>query len=264
LGVNRRFDTMNIPSLSRRDGASRTPLLLALAPAVALAFGACSKPETTTSMPESTTASATSEATLETIDQRASYAIAYNVGTNIARQGGLAIDSAAFMAGLADALAEAAPRIDEAQMQQVFTELAQRAQSADSEKAQANRAAAETFLAQNKTRAGVVTTASGLQYEVLSSGPGGTKPTRTDTVEVHYHGTLPDGTVFDSSVERGATIEFPVSGVIAGWTEALQLMSPGDKWKLFIPPALGYGDRAAGTIPPGSALVFEVELIGVK
>ncbi|BET68895.1 FKBP-type peptidyl-prolyl cis-trans isomerase [Opitutales bacterium ASA1] len=253
---------MNIPSLSRRDGLRRTPLLLALAPLVALAFGACSKPETTTSMPENATA--TAEAKLETIDQRASYAIAYNVGTNISRQGGLEIDSAAFMAGLADALAEADPRIDEAQMQQVFTELAQRAQSADSEKAQANRVAAETFLAQNKTRAGVVTTASGLQYEVLSSGSGGTKPTRTDTVEVHYHGTLPDGTVFDSSVERGATIEFPVSGVIAGWTEALQLMSPGDKWKLFIPPALGYGDRAAGKIPPGSALVFEVELIGVK
>jgi FKBP-type peptidyl-prolyl cis-trans isomerase len=124
-------------------------------------------------------------------------------------------------------------------------------------------AAGAEFLEKNKTRAGVKVTASGLQYEILVTGKG-PKAKSTDTVVVRYHGTLVDGTVFDSSVERGDTAEFAVTGVIQGWVEALQLMAAGDKWKLYIPAGLGYGPRAAGKIPANSTLVFEVELVSIK
>ena len=120
------------------------------------------------------------------------------------------------------------------------------------------------FLAQNGQREGVVTLPSGLQYEVLAEGDGAT-PGPTSTVTTHYHGTLIDGTVFDSSVQRGRPASFPVNGVIAGWTEALQLMQVGDKWRLFLPPELAYGDRGAGgAIGPGATLIFEVELLEVR
>ncbi len=120
------------------------------------------------------------------------------------------------------------------------------------------------FLEENGRRANVVTTPSGLQYEVLESGTGAT-PGATDYVTAHYHGTLIDGRVFDSSVQRGQPNEFPVNGVIGGWTEALQLMQVGDKWRLYIPPALAYGKRGAGpTIGPDETLIFEVELISVR
>ena len=121
----------------------------------------------------------------------------------------------------------------------------------------------EAFLADNAKQAGVITTESGLQYSVVTEGTGA-KPTITDEVKVHYHGTLIDGTVFDSSVERGEPISFPVSGVIPGWTEALQLMSIGSKYKLFIPYQLVYGERGAGQqIGPYSTLIFEVELLDI-
>lgn len=120
------------------------------------------------------------------------------------------------------------------------------------------------FQAENAQREGVVTLPSGLQYEVLVEGDGAS-PAATDSVVTHYHGTLIDGTVFDSSVERDQPATFPVNGVIAGWTEALQLMQVGDKWRLVIPPELAYGDRGAGAkIGPGATLVFEVELLEVK
>lgn len=119
------------------------------------------------------------------------------------------------------------------------------------------------FLQANAKKDGVVVTASGLQYKVLQSGNGAT-PGLTDTVVTHYHGTFIDGKVFDSSVDRGEPLEFPVNGVISGWTEALQLMKEGDKWQLFIPSELAYGKRGVGPIPPDTALVFEVELIDVK
>ncbi len=124
-------------------------------------------------------------------------------------------------------------------------------------------AAATAFLAQNKAKEGVTTTASGLQYEVLTAGTG-PKPSAEDTVEVHYRGTLVDGTEFDSSYSRGETVTFGVGQVIPGWTEALQLMPKGSKWKLVIPPELAYGAGGAGqVIGPNAALVFEVELIGI-
>ena len=126
-----------------------------------------------------------------------------------------------------------------------------------------NHKAGEAFLAENKTKPGVVTTASGLQYMVIKEGTG-PKPQPSDKVKCHYHGTLIDGTVFDSSIDRGEPIEFPVTGVIQGWVEALQLMPVGSKWKLFIPPSLAYGDNAAGPkITPGSTLIFDVELLDI-
>ena len=125
-------------------------------------------------------------------------------------------------------------------------------------------AAGQAFLEQNGQRAEVVTTASGLQYEVLASGVGET-PGPRDQVTTHYHGTLIDGRVFDSSVERGEPSEFPVNRVIKGWTEALQLMQVGDKWKLYVPPELAYGERGAGNlIGPNETLIFEVELLAVR
>jgi FKBP-type peptidyl-prolyl cis-trans isomerase FklB len=126
--------------------------------------------------------------------------------------------------------------------------------------------AGQDFLAANGKKPGVTTTASGLQYEVINAAPaGGAKPTLTDKVKTHYHGTLIDGKVFDSSVQRGEPISFPVNGVIRGWQEVLQLMSVGDKWRVFIPYNLAYGERGAGaSIPPYSALIFEVELLGIN
>ena len=133
-----------------------------------------------------------------------------------------------------------------------------------SEKSDSQPVNGETFLAQNAKKEGVVTTASGLQYKVIQSGTG-ESPKLTDRVKVHYHGTLIDGTVFDSSVQRGQPIFFPVNGVIPGWVEALQLMKVGDKWRLFIPAKLAYGDQSPSpAIPPNSALIFEVELLGIE
>jgi len=133
----------------------------------------------------------------------------------------------------------------------------------EKKKGEENIKKGETFLEENKKKDGVKVTASGLQYIVLKEGTG-EKPTLNDKVTTHYHGTLIDGTVFDSSVERGQPASFPVSGVIPGWTEALQMMTVGSKWKLFLPSNLAYGERGAGgKIGPNSALVFEVELISI-
>jgi FKBP-type peptidyl-prolyl cis-trans isomerase len=127
----------------------------------------------------------------------------------------------------------------------------------------ANKADGEAYLAENGAREGVVTTESGLQYEVLEEGAG-PHPSATDQVRVHYHGTLIDGTVFDSSVERDESITFRLDGVIAGWTEGLQLMPVGSKYRFVIPSGLGYGEGGSGDIGPNSALIFEVELIGIE
>lgn len=127
-----------------------------------------------------------------------------------------------------------------------------------------NIAIGNDFLAQNKANVDVLTTASGLQYQVLNKGTGTTHPTASSKVKVHYHGTLLDGTVFDSSVERNEPISFPLNRVIAGWTEGVQLMVEGDKFKFFIPSQLAYGNSAAGKIQPGSTLIFEVELLEIQ
>jgi FKBP-type peptidyl-prolyl cis-trans isomerase FklB len=139
--------------------------------------------------------------------------------------------------------------------------IADRLSQLNKEKSDANLKAGETFLAENRNRPGVVETPSGLQYEIITEGDG-PKPSATNKVTCHYHGTLIDGTVFDSSVLRNQPATFPLNMVIKGWTEALQLMPTGSKWRLFLPPALAYGDRQTGAhIGPNSTLIFEVELI---
>uniref|UniRef100_Q0HSN4 Peptidyl-prolyl cis-trans isomerase n=1 Tax=Shewanella sp. (strain MR-7) TaxID=60481 RepID=Q0HSN4_SHESR len=130
--------------------------------------------------------------------------------------------------------------------------------------AQENIRLGNEFLAQNKNQEGVKTTASGLQYQVLQQGTGTVHPKASDTVTVHYHGTLIDGTVFDSSVERGEPIAFPLNRVIKGWTEGVQLMVEGDKYRFFIPSELAYGNRSTGKIGGGSVLIFDVELLKVN
>ncbi|MEP7706111.1 FKBP-type peptidyl-prolyl cis-trans isomerase [Paraglaciecola sp. 25GB23A] len=127
-----------------------------------------------------------------------------------------------------------------------------------------NIATGKDFLAKNKTNEDVIETASGLQYQVLQKGEGSAHPSSSSTVKVHYHGLLLDGTVFDSSVERDTPISFPLNQVISGWTEGVQLMVVGDKFKFFIPAELGYGNRATGKITPGSLLIFEVELLEIQ
>nr|WP_086938953.1 FKBP-type peptidyl-prolyl cis-trans isomerase [Thaumasiovibrio occultus] len=126
------------------------------------------------------------------------------------------------------------------------------------------REAGEAFMIQNATEEGVITTESGLQYKVLQAGTGSVHPKATDVVEVHYHGTLIDGTVFDSSVERGEPTKFPLNRVISGWTEGLQYMVEGEKVRFFIPADLAYGNRRAGSIKPGSTLIFDVELLKIN
>jgi FKBP-type peptidyl-prolyl cis-trans isomerase len=127
-----------------------------------------------------------------------------------------------------------------------------------------NKAAGVTFLATNGKKPNIVTTASGLQYEILTKGTGTKSPAATDTVKVHYQGTLLNGEEFDSSYKRGEPIKFPLNGVIAGWTEGLQLMKEGDKFRLYIPSNLAYGDRGMGPISPNSTLIFDVELIQIQ
>jgi len=134
----------------------------------------------------------------------------------------------------------------------------------NSGKAKENIQLGQAFLQNNGAEEGVQTTASGLQYKVLTEGTGTTHPTATDQVKVHYHGTLIDGTVFDSSVDRGEPITFGLSQVIRGWTEGVQLMVEGEKTRFFIPAELAYGNRAAGKIKPGSTLIFDIELLGIN
>lgn len=200
-------------------------------------------------------------------DQKASYAIGLRMGEGFARDLG-EIDLDMYYKGVQDGFKGSAPLLspDEvvATMQALQTRKMEEQQQAMTKAADENKAASEAFLAKNKSRKEVTTTASGLQYEVIKKGSGET-PDADDKVNVHYHGTLPDGTVFDSSVERGEPISFAVNGVIKGWTEALQLMHVGDKWKLYIPSDLAYGARGAGPkIGPNQALVFDVELLGVE
>jgi FKBP-type peptidyl-prolyl cis-trans isomerase FklB len=166
------------------------------------------------------------------------------------------------MNGINDVLSDKSePKISNAEAQKILQEYFSKQQELKSKKAIEE---GENFLAENGKKKGVTTLESGLQYEVITKGEGA-KPTLNDQVTTHYHGTLIDGTVFDSSVERGQPATFPVSGVIKGWTEALQLMSVGSKWKLFVPYNLAYGERGAGAnIGPFTTLIFEVELISIN
>ncbi|WP_370647479.1 FKBP-type peptidyl-prolyl cis-trans isomerase [Bacterioplanoides sp. SCSIO 12839] len=197
------------------------------------------------------------------IDQ-ASYGVGLNIGRQLASES-VEMNADAIAAGIKDVLTEAEQRIDDSVIEAAFNQVREEQQRKQDALNDAAAKASEDFLAENAKRDGVQVTESGLQYEVLTAAEGeGEKPAATDTVRVHYHGTLTDGTVFDSSVERGEPAQFPVNGVIKGWIEALQLMQPGDKWKLTIPADLAYGARSPSPkIPANSALVFEVELLEI-
>lgn len=199
----------------------------------------------------------------KTIEERVSYGIGRQMGDQLSSTPieGLSID--AVLAGLADSLNGVESAVSHEDLNEAFGEMQKRMQAAEAEKAKVFAAEGEKFLAMNAEREEVTVTESGLQFEILTEGTG-EKPTKASTVRTHYHGTLIDGTVFDSSVERNDPAEFPVGGVIAGWTEALQMMPVGSKWRLYIPHHLAYGEPGAGgAIAPYSALVFEVELLDI-
>ena len=190
-----------------------------------------------------------------------SYAIGLSMGQNLMGSGVTSLEYADLAAGIKDVLEKNQPQISYQEAQQVlgkfFSELEQKI-------AGEAKAAGEAFLAENAKRKGVKVTESGLQYEVLEATIG-QKPKATDKVRVHYEGTLIDGTVFDSSYKRGESITFGLNQVIKGWTEGLQLMSIGSKYKLYLPYQLAYGERGAGAnIPPYAALIFTVELLGIE
>ncbi len=227
----------------------------ALAVAAAISLAACA--------PGS--GDSTADASLETDDQKTSYGIGHNIGQGLAPLADR-IDDDAFLRGLNAGLAENDPAVSIDTLQSLLQgfqmELQQVRQEQVAAEAEENQAVADSFLAANAEREGVTTTESGLQYEVVEEGDGAS-PDSTDQVTVHYTGTLPDGTQFDSSRDRGEPATFPVQGVIPGFSEGLQLMSVGSNYKLYIPPELGYGSRPQGDIPPNSALIFDVELLEV-
>ena len=195
----------------------------------------------------------------ETFDKDASYALGMNLGASL-KEGDIYPDLDEFIQGMKDALSDDKTRFDMDTAGVIF----QQALSEQMEKRNAENMEAENvFLAENSKKPGITVTDSGLQYEVISEGSG-PKPTANDRVKVHYEGALTNGSVFDSSYARGEPIEFPLGGVIPGWTEGLQLMNVGSKYRLFIPSGLGYGPQGAGQqIPPYSTLVFEVELLDI-
>ena len=199
--------------------------------------------------------------------ERISYIIGRDMAANFKKQG-IDVNPEYLLKGLQEAIAGTQSNLTQEEVHQAMTELQQLMQSrqgnSHSREADINQQEGEAFLAENKNRAGVVTLPSGLQYQVLQEGTGAT-PNRNDKVTTHYHGTLIDGTVFDSSYERGQPATFPVSGVIAGWTEALMQMKEGAKWRLFLPADLAYGSQGAGDdIGPNSTLIFDVELLSVN
>ncbi|KKC98082.1 MULTISPECIES: FKBP-type peptidyl-prolyl cis-trans isomerase [Photobacterium] len=204
-----------------------------------------------------------SDVKLDTVETKASYGIGLQMGQQLAQSGLEGLNVAAIAKGIATSLTGDMPEIAVDDINDALRDLHTRAEEARQVQAKAAAAEGEAFLKDNALRPEVTVTESGLQYEVLVEG-NGEIPTSDKQVRVHYHGQLTDGTVFDSSVSRGQPAEFPVTGVIAGWVEALQMMPVGSKWKLYIPQNLAYGERGAGAaIPPFAALVFEVELLDI-
>ncbi|MEH6557878.1 MAG: FKBP-type peptidyl-prolyl cis-trans isomerase [Oceanicoccus sp.] len=206
--------------------------------------------------------------TLDSEEKRVSYGMGIGLGQRI-KQESFSINADAFSQGVKDAIEGAEQLMTQEEIMQEMQAFQQQQMAKQQEEAGKiageNMVEGEAFLTENGTKEGVVTTESGLQYKIITEGTGA-KPAATDTVEVHYAGTLIDGTEFDSSYTRGATVSFPVNGVIPGWTEALQLMTVGSKWQLFIPSALAYGPggTGGGPIGPNATLIFDVELVSIK
>ena len=197
-----------------------------------------------------------------------SYALGIGIGRQLAQMGAESLNIDDFAQAIKDIIANQELKVSEQEaqtlVQNFFEEQEKKAQAAAAEKGKAAKEEGEKFLTENSKKDGIITLPSGLQYQVIREG-NVKKPKATDQVECHYEGTLIDGTKFDSSYDRGQTATFPLNQVIAGWTEGLQLMQEGAKYRFFIPYTLGYGERGAGaSIPPFAALIFDVELVAVK
>lgn len=206
-------------------------------------------------------------AELKTQHDKVSYTIGIDIGNSL-KSRGIEVDPEKLAQGIADAMAGRQPVLSDEEREQVMNAFREEmvAKQMERRKRQAteNQEEGEAFLAENEEKEGVQTTDSGLQYEVIRAGEG-ESPAEDDTVVAHYKGTLLDGTVFDSSYKRGEPASFPVSGVVPGWTEVLQLMKPGAKWRVYIPSDLAYGERGAGkAIGPNETLIFDIELLEVK
>jgi FKBP-type peptidyl-prolyl cis-trans isomerase FklB len=200
---------------------------------------------------------------LKSQKDKVSYIVGLDIGTNLKKQS-IDIDTAILAKGLKDALSGTKPLLTDQEIQETMVAFQKEMMAKQAEVGKKNKAEGEAFLSENKKKEGVKTLPSGLQYKVMKAGTG-KKPTSTDTVTTHYRGTLINGTEFDSSYKRGQPVSFPVSGVIPGWTEALQLMEVGAKWQLVVPSNLAYGEKGAGNvIGPNATLIFEVELLSIQ
>jgi FKBP-type peptidyl-prolyl cis-trans isomerase len=224
-----------------------------------MAFGQAKKPAAKPSASKPSASKPATTTALKTLNDSASYAIGISVANFYKQQGITNINTALVTKAINDVMVKKSPLLNDQQANSVMMSVINQAQES---KAKVNISSGAKFLAQNKSKPGIKTTASGLQYEVLKEGSG-PKPAASDTVTVNYVGTLINGTEFDNSYKRGEPITFPVSGVIKGWTEALQLMSKGAKYKLYIPHDLAYGVNEVGSIPAGSVLIFEVDLLDI-
>jgi len=203
------------------------------------------------------------EVKFESIEQRVSYGVGRQLGDQLRNNPFKDFDISAVQAGLADAITNEASQVSDEALNEAFSIVSKKMQELEQAAAKEKSAEGEAYLAENAKRDEVTVTESGLQYEVLATGEG-EKPTAASTVRTHYHGTFINGDIFDSSVDRGQPAEFPVGGVISGWTEALQLMTEGSKWRLYVPYNLAYGEQGSqGAIPPYATLVFDVELLAI-
>ena len=216
--------------------------------------------------PATTAKTATAPVTLKTDKDKQSYAMGMNLGLGLHRQG-LTLDPALVARGMKDAMAGGKTVLTEDEARAALTKLRgdvqQKMEAKNKEESSANRKEGEAFLASNKSKEGVQSLPDGLEYKIIKAGDG-PKPAASDSVTCNYRGTLINGKEFDSSYKRGQAATFPLGGVIKGWTEALQMMPVGSKWELYIPADLAYGDHPpGGDIPPGSALIFEVELLSI-
>ncbi|MFM7121136.1 MAG: FKBP-type peptidyl-prolyl cis-trans isomerase [Gammaproteobacteria bacterium] len=233
----------------------RTALCAGVLLSGAALLSACAKPEAEPAEPAAPA--------LETDAAKAAYGLGFFFSENVRRQFGEDIEVEAFLRGARDQLSGVESAVAEAEIERVLNALAEARQAAAAAAASATLDEGLKYLADNAKREGVVALPSGLQYEVLTAAEGD-KPKAEDTVTTHYEGRLIDGTVFDSSYQRDEPATFPLDRVIPGWTEGLQLMSPGAKYRLYVPAELAYGERGApGSIPPNSTLVFDVELISI-
>ncbi|NCI48576.1 FKBP-type peptidyl-prolyl cis-trans isomerase [Sediminibacterium roseum] len=246
-------------------------LIIVFALVTVSSFGQAKKPAGAAAKPAAKTSTATTNPFKNEVDS-VSYSIGLLVAQNLKAQGFDKLNVALFQKAVTDATQNKKPLLTEDAVKNCVMGYQQKVQGAkQAEMAKENaakgavaRKEGAAFLAENAKRPGVITTPYGWQYEVIKAGTEDTKPKLTDKVKVHYHGTLINGTIFDSSVDRGEPIVYPVNGFITGWQQALQMMTVGSKWKLYVPADLAYGDNPPGTsIPPGSTLVFEMELLGL-